>query len=102
MSFLIHAQRERACACVDFLGVPLLEFRRGPGSLYDFFVLPLAGQCRREDLKSALDVSAVFGILAVGASYGFAVVGLAESGDARGAFSRPTVLNYLTGWTPSA
>jgi hypothetical protein len=41
-------------------------------------------------------------VLTVSASYGFALVGLVESGEARGTLSRPTILNYLIGWTTGA
>ena len=42
------------------------------------------------------------GILAVSASYGFALVGLSQSEQLRGTFSRPAILNYLIGWTIGA
>ena len=38
-----------------------------------------------------------FAILAIGASYGFALVGLARSEELRGAVSRPAILNYAIG-----
>ncbi len=37
-------------------------------------------------------------ILALSASYGFALVGLTQSEEWRGTFARPALLNYLIGW----
>jgi hypothetical protein len=42
------------------------------------------------------------GILALSASYGFALVGLLQSEQLRGTFARPAILNYLIGWTIGA
>jgi hypothetical protein len=41
-------------------------------------------------------------VLAVGASYGFALVGLAQSEILRSTFARPAILNYLIGATVGA
>lgn len=42
------------------------------------------------------------GVLAIGATYGFALVGLSDSEQLRSTFARPTVLNYLMGWSIGA
>lgn len=42
------------------------------------------------------------GLIALGATYGFALVGLSESEQLRSAFPRPTALNYLLGWSIGA
>jgi hypothetical protein len=42
------------------------------------------------------------GVLALSATYGFALVGLAHSEQLRSAFPRPTLLNYLLGWLVGA
>jgi hypothetical protein len=47
-------------------------------------------------------LAASAGILAFSASYGFALVGLLQSEQLRGTFSRPAILNYLIGWTIAA
>jgi hypothetical protein len=41
-------------------------------------------------------------ILAVSATYGYALVGLVQSEQLRGTFSRPAILNYLIGWSTGA
>lgn len=37
-------------------------------------------------------------VLALSATYGFALVGLSQSEQLRGSFPRPAILNYVTGW----
>lgn len=41
-------------------------------------------------------------ILALGASYGFALVGLVQSEELRDSLSRPLILNYVIGWVTDA
>jgi hypothetical protein len=42
------------------------------------------------------------GVLALSASYGFALVGLAQSEQLRGTIARPVILNYVIGWLVGA
>jgi hypothetical protein len=62
--------------------------------------LVLSPQAMRRLMLVLLVLSA--GILALGASYGFSLVGLSQSEQFRNAFPRPAIVNYLMGWTIGA
>jgi len=62
--------------------------------------LMLSPQAMRRVMLVLLALSA--GVLALGATYGFALVGLSQSEQFRSAFPRPAVLNYLIGWSIGA
>src|SRR5215475_3867504 len=58
--------------------------------------LMLSPRAMNLTMAALLVVSA--GILALGATYGVALVALSQSEQLRSAFSRPAILNYLIGW----